>query len=604
MFEFDTIERPSMNLNKHWLDYVSLYATKANPVLLSKTERFRQNTSGRATGERERVEKLIKELANDRAVDKKVYDEETIQMKLMEKIDSVADFDINRMNISDIWMGFRTYIWQYVGNEVRSTTYKKNKDMPEVAMIDDNEKETSGEDANLLSTSDILYRQGLLSDEYDDVGYDASSAKKDIIESLEVLNRYNKTKFITTKEKKQLNCLRLLQHEQAHRRLLAEKTRIESIKGSVEKSHLKTVTTSKKNSGSLGLGNKDYFNRTIDTILHGDLIGRRELLHTFLKFTKGMDYFNVDLLWIDADQIVQDDYIQKLKSLLYDSSLVFVSQDELDLLEGHLNFDDFKINSMRDEIAKSKEVNKRDIIDLFTVSNINKIKSIKATELRKISRISKEMINDYVEMIEKNPVLGLAETEKRDTALRAFTAEHYQRMREIEVGILVNGHTIDNGTSLKTLPGILSHNALTVINKSVDSYMSTLLDNDYMKYKEIMLAVGKKYTGKYHFEGKDYNIEEDLNGFYFFKYTDERGETYKRYVQEKVKPIKMTSNDSSIKVSIDKWLVNAKGFMVFKSVDGYLRPGRENVKLWHGSLDNGSAIIIQDVLGNTIPTIL
>lgn len=604
MFELKSIERPSMHLNRHWVDYVTLNRKTANAVWLSKTERFRQNTSGSKYGDREYIVKLIEDLANSPYVDKKIYDFDAIYQKLMEKIEVVEDFNVNKMSLNDIRNGFMKYVWDHVVKEIRTKTFKTNKEASVTNFVDENEKESSGEDERLMSTSDILYRNGSLSDEFESVDYDKQRAKLDIIESLEVIQRYNESRFVTTKDKIHINSLRLLQNAIALERIKEESERIENMKGTIQKSHLKSVTSSNKSSGSLGIGDKSYFLGTLKTILHLDTIGERTLLKNFVKFYKAVDYLGVDIIWLDADKIVSPDYIQKLKSAIYDDSVVFVSEEDLQLLDANVNFHDYKVNGVRQGLESIKDLNKREIVNTFNDKNLLKINKIKASELRKISNLSKEMFDDYVSSNKHNSFVGASEGQKRDSDLLKNTVEYYQRVREVETTYLTRGFTLDNGEETKIIPGVLTGVSLAVINKSVDKFFDELLDKDFDRYQRLSLMAFDKYMPNYIFEGKKYKVEEDNNGFLYFNYTDEKGITYRRYITENLGTFKVSTQDNSPKIEMNKWLVNTKGFYVNKFVDGLVRSGKATAKVHYGNIKDGSAFILKDFEGKEIPVIL
>lgn len=604
MFELESTERPSMHLTRHWVDYVTLYRKKPNAVWLSKTERFRQNTSGSKYGDREYVFSLIEGLANSPYVDKKVYDFDAIYQKLMDKIEIVEDFNVNRMSLNDIRYGFKHYVWNPVVKEIKTNTFKSNKEASIINFVDENEKEASGEDERVMSTSDILYRNGSLSDEFEDIDYDEHRAKLDIIESLEVIQRYNESRFVTTKDKHELNSLRLLQNAIALERIKEESERIENMKGTVQKSHLKSVTSSNKSSGSLGIGDKSYFLGTLKTILHLDTIGERTLLKNFVKFYKAVDYLGVDIVWLDADKIVSLDYIQKLKSAIYDDSVVFVSEEDLQLLDANVNFHDYKVNGVRQGLESIKDLNKREIVNTFNDKNLFKINKIKASELRKISNLSKEMFDDYVSSNKHNNFIGASEGQKRDTDLLKNTVEYYQRVREVETTFLTRGFTVDTGEDTKTIPGVLSGVSISIINRSVDKFFDELLDKDFDRYQRLSLMAFDKYMPNYIFEGNKYKVEEDNNGFLFFNYTDEKGITYRKYITENLGTFKVSTQDNSPKIEMNKWLVNNRGFYVNKFVDGLVRSGKATAKVHFGNIEDGTAFIIKDFEGKEIPVVL
>lgn len=581
MFILETEEVPSMGLTKHIVDYI--LTPREGIRYSSKAERFKHNTSGRSSGGRDIVMTAIKATLNKHP--ELAMTPEDVYHKILEKLeDSGLEFNVNKMRITDIdkyALKIVNYTFRSIFQEIKKKNKKGEKEIELVTAED-----RSGDETKKVTLEDEMFRLGMLDSGFEDErSFTEQDARVLLVQSLDHLKMFSDTIF--SQRDKEVNALKPLQHVYAYERFHEEQERLErKNKDAMKDPRVSRVSNKKDMGASIGLDYNTYFKQTLRMVLVEDYQTKeRRLFRIYKDIMTALNRLNIDVVWIDADEVMTDEYIRKLKQALDRDRTICISEYDIEELDLNITAVDVKTDFVRDTLVKSG-VPQDKIPQCINRDVLDRIYQVKASEFRKLNMIISDIQHGYNVYTDSNKFATMNKGDKNVKDIQRNTPEYLDRERYVNTTLL-RGFSTKKKDEEIFVPGPFSDECLEIIKKVTTEFFDDLWLNDPMRALSLQqqgIDIIER-TPKLKTDGNDF-VQYD-NGWYFFMQTD--------------KPFHEVKNENN-RLRMNKWLVNTKGFFVNKFVDALVREGEELEP--HSACKRGKfdMLIIKTFDGEVIPT--
>lgn len=554
-----------MGLRKMTVDYVSL-SKDAEVNDLSIRDRLLNNTSGVTSGMHE---KMMNQIIAGFLRENPHLGLEAVDVfaKVVDKLTAVSspDFDADKSDTNI--ESYCIQMWYYAKKEIT----QEFSHAKETAFVSDDDKR--GDEEIKSSTEDLMLKQNRFEIIEDTLSDD--EARATLVESLNTIMNYQD--LLMTTKKNHINALRVLQAHISYEEFLNEQHRI-TKKTNKPDSQIPHVSQSSELIVSYGGNATDNIKNGLKRKLAEHFVSAKEqdgLYKAYLNLMYACDQLEIPIVELDAEKIMDRDYLKSLYLINRYKQTICVSEYDLEEFQGSLTAIDVKEMYVKDELAREGVPSER-IPHYFTPDITSKLYRVKISDLRRLDGIVDKVKQTHITFMEESKFAGMKEKDKTVSEIKTHTREYKERYRRARTTILI-GH--------EDLLGPLSEESLKIIKRSVEEYFSNIL----LEMPTAIPAFYERVRKQYIFPNK---LVADNNGFLMYPngmYFQIDGEAFGSVGSEKSKQF-----------IFNKWIVNERGFIVSKFLDADVRTG-ENLKVMRAGKKRGfSSLIIKDIINNTI----
>lgn len=596
MFSLEVVKPPDMGLRKYIVDYINL--PEEGRFYESTAERFRENTSGYESGGYQFVNKTIKSAfaKTKGSLGALRITPDEIFIKLSDKLEfSSTDYEIDRMEDGKVQNTVSEHI-DYLFKDLYGEVKKLKRDGKSTSnLVLENDQKSNSNGNKVKTTQAHLIQEGKTGiDDSDDFTFTKQDAIHLLIQSLELLKVYNDTVFRNGDET--YNSFKLIQHTFAISRFKEEQNEVEAHGDeAMQNSSVSRASNKDDISGSIDMGYRKYFKQNLQKFLAEDAATERQLLSVFTDIAKACQRLSIDPVWLDADKIMTQEYIMGLKFLVNQEYTITISEYNFEQLNMQDTLPDLKLGFVRQELINNN-IKAEEIPMCFNNNIVEKIKSVKASEFRKLATISNDIVLNYLDSKRKNQFIETRKTMKNKKSTLQHTKEYLARIRIAHNGVL-HGYSMYDAKKGDDflVAGVFSPPSIEIINREIDAYLDKLLMEDTEKMFKLMDMVEKVISNS------SEPLISDGNGFLYTDTTDEKGNRYNKYffITLSNEPFGSITDNNNV-YHLDKWLVNEKGFIVSKFSDAFLVEGGEPIYATACSRNRLDGLIIKTVSNETI----
>lgn len=579
MFNLEPVSEVSMKLRRRGVDFAT---TSSNPdkiqiesMEMSTEDKFRYKTSGLPYGGREQTLTAIhyaiggtpyEDKSGFLKTDGKQPSREAnvshfarigvggIYQEVLKKLEAnSSDFDQDTMQEKDMIM----WIKQNIGWVLQEINTKlRNGESEDFHLSYITEADQGESDENMITTDAFIMHADMSAHEEKDIDPDREyQAKLDLINALTFLKEFQETTL--TGESTQ-NAIKLIQAHWAHDPFAQFQISMRDTKQEKDLS-IPQATAQSKLWGSLDLNPNNFIKTTIDNRLAEMIkLGQEYALEAYRLFAESCNTLNIDLVLLDADKIMEGNYINKLRQTLMYKKTAIVNEYDIEVMVTNPeDFSSLKMAHVSQLLAASTVLTKKKKTDRRIKQEITSIslsKSIK-DQIDEVNLFNFRNLNSIagkVQEIHKKKAEVHVDPSNPNVQISKY---HAERIKQIQTSLLVGVKQVKRNGLETVLEGPLAEGPLKIINKEIDKFLEDIVITNYDLYcalsdSMVEISVGTKFEEK---------PLEEKGGF--FRYVDD-----KRYYEiEEEEPFHIDSGDKKFKFK--KWLLHSSGFLVSKYLD-------------------------------------